>query len=86
MSNEMAYRAYTVVKREGEDDFWQPIGAAFAHKDGKGFNVTLQCLPLDGKIVLRVPNDDAPKPRREERRQEDARPPQGRDDRRGRGR
>ena len=85
MSVEMAYRAYTVIKREGEDDFWQPIGAAFAHKDGKGFNVTLQCFPIDGKIVLRVPNDDAPKPRREERRQDTPRPP-ARDDRRGRAR
>jgi hypothetical protein len=53
-----AYRAYTVIKREGQDDFWQALGAAFPHQDGKGFNVVLQSLPLDGKIVLREPQED----------------------------
>ncbi len=49
------YQAYTVVKREGQDDFWLNIGAAFMHQDGEGFNVVLQALPLGGKIVLRPP-------------------------------
>jgi hypothetical protein len=31
------YQAYTVVKREGQDDFWLNIGAAFMHQDGDGF-------------------------------------------------
>ena len=57
-----AYRAFTVVKREGQDDFWLPIGAAFPHQSGDGFNVILQALPIpngDGqcKIVLRPPRD-----------------------------
>ena len=43
------------VKREGQDDFWLNIGAAFMHQDGDGFNVVLQALPLNGKIVLRPP-------------------------------
>ena len=49
------YQAYTVIKREGQDDFWLNVGAAFAHKDGDGFNVVLQAMPIDGKIVLRPP-------------------------------
>ncbi len=53
------YQAYTVVKREGQDDFWLNIGAAFMHQDGEGFNVVLQALPLNGKIVLRPPKTDA---------------------------
>ena len=63
MSNQQpAYRAFTVIKREGQDDFWLPIGAAFPHQDGTGFNVILQALPIpngDGqcKIVLRPPKD-----------------------------
>lgn len=58
-----ALRAFTVIKRgEGQDDFWLPIGAAFAHQNGDGFNVILQALPIpngDGtcKIVLRPPKD-----------------------------
>ena len=53
------YQAYTVVKREGQDDFWLNIGAAFMHQDGDGFNVVLSALPLNGKIVLRPPKADA---------------------------
>ena len=58
-----AYRAFTVIKREGQDDFWLPIGAAFKHGAGDGFNVVLQALPIpdrDGqcKIVLRPPKGD----------------------------
>ena len=29
------YQAYTVVKREGQDDYWLNIGAAFMHQDGR---------------------------------------------------
>jgi hypothetical protein len=49
-----AYRAYTVVKREGKDDFWLNLGVAFAHEDGEGFNILLQALPPDAKLVLRT--------------------------------
>jgi hypothetical protein len=50
-----AYTAYTVHKREGKDDFWLAIGAAFMHEDGDGYNIVLQALPIDGKVVLRLP-------------------------------
>jgi hypothetical protein len=33
---------------------WTRVGVAFPHNDGKGFNVLLQALPLDGKMVLRL--------------------------------
>jgi hypothetical protein len=52
------YQAYTVIKREGQDDWWCNIGAAFPHADGNGLNLMLQALPLDGKIVLRPPKDE----------------------------
>jgi hypothetical protein len=57
-SQQPAYRAFTVVKREGADDFWLPIGAAFPHQDGEGFNLVLQALPIDGRVVLRTPKDE----------------------------
>jgi len=51
-----SFTAYTVHKRgEGQDDFWLAIGAAFMHQNGDGYNIVLQALPLDGKIVLRPP-------------------------------
>lgn len=62
MSNtqQPTYQAYTVIKREGQDDYWLNIGAAFMHQDGEGYNIVLQALPINGKIVLRPPkNKDA---------------------------
>ena len=54
------HRAYSVIKREGQDDYWLNLGLAFPHKDGNGFNIVLQAYPLDGKIVLReIADDDA---------------------------
>ena len=60
--HEPAYRAFSVIEREGRDAFWQPLGAAFENSDGS-YNVILQALPLPGpdgvcKIVLRGPKDE----------------------------
>ena len=52
------HRVYTVIRRDGQDDYWLNIGLAFPHKDGSGFNIVLQALPLDGKIVCREVTDD----------------------------
>lgn len=48
-----SHRAYSVIRREGQDDFWLNVGLVFPHKDGSGFNIMLQAFPLDGKIVCR---------------------------------
>jgi hypothetical protein len=48
-----SHRAYSVIRREGQDDFWLNIGLVFPHKDGGGFNIMLQAFPPDGKIVCR---------------------------------
>jgi hypothetical protein len=52
------HRAYSVIRREGQDDFWLNLGLVFPHKDGAGFNIMLQAFPLDGKIVCREIADD----------------------------
>jgi len=47
--------AYQVRDRDGSKGFWTRIGCAWAHADGKGFNIQLDGLmPLDGRISLRV--------------------------------
>ena len=33
------------------------LGVAFAHEDGEGFNILLQALPTDAKLVLRTYKD-----------------------------
>lgn len=49
--------AYQVRDREGKKSFWTRIGSAWQHNDERGFNVQLECVPLDGRIVLRVASD-----------------------------
>ena len=51
------FDAYSVREYEANGEKrsdWTRIGVAFAHADGKGFNVLLQAVPLDGKMVLRL--------------------------------
>jgi hypothetical protein len=38
---------------EGASHF-NRIGSAFAHKDGQGFNLKLDSVPVDGRITLRT--------------------------------
>jgi hypothetical protein len=46
---------YHVREVEGRSKaFWTRYGSAWAHADGKGFNVLLEGMPLDGRLVLRV--------------------------------
>lgn len=71
------HRAYSVIRREGQDDFWLNLGLVFPHKDGAGYNIMLQAFPLDGKIVCReITADDAPE-ETEPRRREPAERPSG---------
>jgi hypothetical protein len=63
-----AFTAYAVSSRgEGKEDWWTPIGAAFPHGDGHGYNIVLQTIPLDGKIVLRPPKERDDRPSDDER-------------------
>lgn len=33
LRSEMTHRAFSVIKREGQEDYWLPVGAAFEHAD-----------------------------------------------------
>lgn len=51
-------QAYTVKELDdGQNPIWSRIGAAWQHKDGQGFDIRMDALPVDGRIVLRVPKD-----------------------------
>lgn len=56
-SKSPSHIAYQVRDREGGKGFWTRIGAAWAHKNGDGFNIQLESVPLDGRITLRVATD-----------------------------
>lgn len=53
--NRPTHRVYSVTKRSGQDKGnWVQIGAAWPHKDGKGYGVKLELFPIgDGEIVIR---------------------------------
>ena len=54
-TNQPALIAYHVPDTDKDKKArWTRIGAAWAHNDGKGFNVTLDLIPTTtGRIVLR---------------------------------
>ena len=53
-SNAPSHVAYQVRDRKGAKSIFTRIGAAWPHKDGNGFNIQLDAVPLDGKVTLRV--------------------------------
>ncbi len=50
--------AYQVRDREGKKGHWTRIGSVWPHGDGKGFNIQLEAVPLDGRITLRITSEN----------------------------
>lgn len=49
-----AYMVRDFKKGEGEkDSSWTALGSAWSHKDGKGFDLRFDAVPLSGRVVLR---------------------------------
>jgi hypothetical protein len=48
-----SHRLYRVLG-DGSEAIWTPIGAAWPNKDGLGFNIICDAVPLQGRIVLRA--------------------------------
>ena len=53
MKGKPSHLAYVVEPLNENEGFWTCIGAVFAHKDQRGFNLVLRALPVGGRIVLR---------------------------------
>jgi hypothetical protein len=53
-SNKPTHHAFQVRDRENAKAIWTRIGTAWSHKDGQGFSIQLDAVPLDGRISLRV--------------------------------
>ena len=50
---------YVYHVRNGDESskgYWTRLGAAWKHQDGKGFNIVLDAVPLDGRLTLREPD------------------------------
>lgn len=55
--NNPSHVAYQVRDGAADKSYWTRVGAAFPHGDGKGFNVVVDAMPLDGRITLREPSE-----------------------------
>ena len=50
-----SHRIYSVSKDGNEKSRWTELGAAWPHKDGKGFQLKFNACPIgDCEVVLRV--------------------------------
>ncbi|HLH93940.1 MAG TPA: hypothetical protein VKW08_02370 [Xanthobacteraceae bacterium] len=57
-----SHRVYAVTQ-DGKQKYWRAIGAAWPHRDGEGFFLKLDYLPLnDAQIVVRKPKADEAEP------------------------
>jgi hypothetical protein len=56
-SKSPSHIVYQVRDREGGKGFFTRIGAAWPHRDGRGFNVQIESVPLDGRITLRLASE-----------------------------
>jgi hypothetical protein len=62
-SNRPTHHIYAVKKLGNNKSYWTAIGAAWPNKDGKGFNIKLDFLPLvPSEIVMREPIQEGETP------------------------
>lgn len=47
------HRLYRVLG-DGDQAVWTPIGAAWPNKDGMGFSISCDAIPLRGRLMMRV--------------------------------
>ena len=52
INRQPTHRLYT-VSGERKNERWTEIGAAWTNRDGKGFSISLNALPLGDRLVLR---------------------------------
>lgn len=52
-SNRLPTHRLYVVRGDDDTARWTEIGAAWANRDGQGFSLNLDAVPLCGRIVMR---------------------------------
>lgn len=50
------HRLYRVMG-DGKGAIWTAIGAAWPNKDGQGFSLQCDAIPLQGRLILRAITD-----------------------------
>ncbi|MBK6707991.1 MAG: hypothetical protein IPG54_11140 [Sphingomonadales bacterium] len=54
--NRPSHRLFNVTG-DGDNARWTDIGVAFATKDGNGFTLILNAIPVNGRVVMRTADD-----------------------------
>jgi hypothetical protein len=49
--------AYSVRGTPDDREYWNRVGAVWMHKDGRGAELILDSVPIDGRITLREQRD-----------------------------
>jgi hypothetical protein len=52
-TNRPSHRLFNVTG-DSENARWTDIGVAWTSKDGKGFTLALNAIPVNGRIVMRI--------------------------------
>lgn len=60
-SGKESWDVFTVVEADGKDDYWLKVGKMYRHASADGFNIYLNALPLNGKLVIKPPRKRADK-------------------------
>lgn len=47
--------AYQVRETDEGKSYFNRVGSAFEHRDGQGFNIVMDSVPVDGRLTLRTP-------------------------------
>lgn len=55
--SERAFDAFAVRNDKDGKGHFHKIGAAFAHKDGKGYDIDMVATPSNGRLTLRTPQE-----------------------------
>ena len=48
-----AYSVREYQKNGQKESDWTRVGVAWAHRDGDGFDIILEALPVNGRVALR---------------------------------
>lgn len=53
-SRSPSHIAYHVREGDDQKSYFNRIGSVWPNKDGEGYNIQLDCVPVDGRITIRT--------------------------------
>lgn len=66
--------AYNVQESKDRKGYWNKVGAAWRHRDGQGYDIHLDSLPVNGRVTLRELREERMRDYEQERRDYDQTP------------